>query len=420
MNPNQKIQKLTTLLNKHHEYRKTCLNLIASENTPSPLVEELFDEKLARRYGNYSGIDLYQRNYKGNNYIAEIEAYAQELAKELFNVSFVDFRPLSGNIAGIATTFALGEPGDIALEVHNGHRYAHKLASSPLKVELQSIPIPWDGLRSNIDLPATLALIEKHKPKIVNIGSGVFLFPQPVAELKSAMRQANPDSYLIYDAAHVIGLIVGGRFQSPFAEGADVIISSTHKTLAGPQGGMILTNDKSIAERIGKTLYPLLMSNHHLSRLPALAGTFVEWMACGAAHADAIVTNAKALGQALADRDVPMLGAKLGYTESHTLIPIVDAFGDGGELANQLEACHIIAGAAGLSPEVGTSGLRFGVQEVTRWGMASEDAPEIADCIVAALSGQSPDTVKPKVARVAQRFDTVQFTLKIKDNIDST
>lgn len=412
MSPNEKIQKLTLLLNKHHEYRETCLNLIASENTPSPLVEELFDERLARRYGNYAGIDLYQRNYKGNRYIAEIEAWTQDLAKELFNAKFVDFRPLSGNIAGIATTFALAEPSDIALEVHNGHRYANKLASSPLKVELQSIPIPWDGYRSNIDLPATIELIEKHKPKIVNIGSGVFLFPQPVTELKSAMRQANPDSYLIYDAAHVIGLIAGGRFQSPFAEGADVIISSTHKTLAGPQGGMILTNDKSIAERIGKTLYPLLMSNHHLSRLPALAGTFVEWMACGAAHADAIVANAKALGQALADRDVPMLGAELGFTESHTLIPIVDTFGEGGKLANQLEACHIIAGAAGLSPEVGTSGLRFGVQEVTRWGMTPKDASDIADCIIDALSGQSPDTVKPKVARVAQRFNTIQFTLK--------
>ncbi|MDE0087994.1 MAG: serine hydroxymethyltransferase [Candidatus Poribacteria bacterium] len=413
MNPNQKIEKLTSLLNKHHEYRETCLNLIASENTPSPLVEDLFDERLARRYGNYSGIDLYQRNYKGNRYIAEIEAWTQELAKELFNAKFVDFRPLSGNIAGIATTFALAEPGDIALEVHNGHRYANKLASSPLKVELQSIQIPWDGLRSNIDLPATIELIELHKPKIVNIGSGVFLFPQPVTELKNAMRQANPDSYLIYDAAHVIGLIAGKRFQSPFTEGADVIISSTHKTLAGPQGGIVLTNDKSIAERIGKTLYPLLMSNHHLSRLPALAGTFVEWMACGAAHADAIVANAKALGQALADRDIPMLGAEIGFTESHTLIPIVDAFGDdGNELANQLETCHIIAGAAGLSPEVGTSGLRFGVQEVTRWGMTPEDAPDIADCIVDALSGGDPDKVKPKVSQVAQRFNTVQFTVE--------
>lgn len=411
MNPNQRIEKLTTLQNKHHEYRETCLNLIASENVPSPLVEELFDERLAQRYGNYNGIDLYNRHYKGNRYIAEIEAYTQELAKTLFNVEFVDLRPLSGNIAGIAATFALAEPGDIALEVDNGHGYANKLATSPLKVDLQSYPIPWDGVRSNIDLTETIALIEKHKPKIVNIGSAVFLFPQPVAELKQAMRQANPESYLIYDAAHVIGLIAGSRFQSPLNEGADVIISSTHKTLAGPQGGMILTNNKSIAEQIASTLYPLLMSNHHLSRLPALAGTFVEWMTYGSAYADAIVKNAKALGQTLTDCGVPILGAELGFTESHTLIPIVDAYGEGGELADQLESCNIIAGAASLTPEVGKSGIRLGVQEVTRMGMTPEDAPDIADCIVSALSGQAPDRVKPKVTELARRFDTVKFTL---------
>ncbi len=411
MTHNAKVQKLTSLLDKHEAYRDTCLNLIASENTPSPLVEALFDERLARRYGNYSGTDLYRRNYKGNRYIAEIEAYTQALAKDLFGAAYVDFRPLSGNIAGIGTTFALAKPGDTALEVHNGHHYAEKLLSSPLKVELRSIPIPWDGRRSNIDLDATLALIAEYKPSIVNVGSGVFLFPQPVQELKQAMREANPDAYLIYDASHVIGLIAGRRFQSPFDEGADVIISSTHKTLAGPQGGMILTNDASIAERVAKGLYPLLMSNHHLNRLPALAGTFIEWMACGEAQADAIVTNAKALGSALAERGVPILGADLGFTESHTLILIVDKYGEGSALANHLEACHIIAGAAGLAPEVGTSGLRMGVQEVTRWGMTPADAPDVADCIVAALSGESPENLKPEVAKVARRFDTIQFTV---------
>ncbi len=411
MTHNLRVRQLTSLLDKHHTYRETCLNLIASENTPSPLVEELFDERLARRYGNYSGTDIYQRNYKGNRYIAEIEAYTQELAKELFGAAYVDFRPLSGNISGIGTTFALAKPGDTALEVHNGHHYAEKLLSSPLKVELRSIPIPWDGRRSNVDLDATLELIAKYKPRIINVGSGVFLFPQPVRELKEAMREANPDSYLIYDASHVIGLIAGKRFQSPFEEGADVIISSTHKTLAGPQGGMILTNDESIAERVAIGLYPLLMSNHHLNRLPALAGTFIEWIECGEAQADAIVTNAKALGQALSERGVPILGADLGFTESHTLILIVDKYGEGGSLATHLEACHIIAGAAGLSPEVGKSGLRMGVQEVTRWGMTPEDAPDIAECIVAALSGGTPEELKPKVAKVASRFNKIQFTV---------
>ena len=411
MTQHPRIQKLTELLDQHQTYRETCLNLIASENTPSPLVEELSDERLARRYGNYTGVDLYKRNYRGNRYIAEIEAHTHAVAKELFRVNHADFRPLSGNIAGIATTFALAAPGDTALEVHNGHHYAQKLLSSPLKIELHSITIPWDGPRSNIDLNATLDLIAEHKPKIVNIGSGIFLFPQPVRELKAAMHQANPDSYLIYDASHVIGLIAGGRFQSPFDEGADVIISSTHKTLAGPQGGMVLTNDETIADRVATGVYPLLMSNHHLNRLPALAATFVEWMEYGPAQANAIITNAKALGAALAERGVPLLGADLGFTESHTLILIVDTYGDGATLATHLEDCHIITGAAGLSPEVGKSGLRIGVQEITRLGMTPTDAPAIAECIVAALSGGTPEQIKPQVAEIARRFQTVQYTL---------
>ena len=158
------------------------------------------------------------------------------------------------------------------LEVHNGHMYAAKLANSGLKVDLKSVPIPWDGLNSNIDLDRTVSLIREHRPALVSIGSARFLFPQPVRELREAMDRYCPGSFLLYDAAHVMGLIAGGRFQSPLAEGADVIVTSTHKTLAGPQGGMVLTNDRDVAERIAKAISPLMIANHHLSRLPSLAG----------------------------------------------------------------------------------------------------------------------------------------------------
>jgi len=406
-----KVQEIESLLEKHKAFRANCLNLIASENVPSPLVERFIVEDLDQRYGNYIGIDLHRRHYQGNRFIAQIEEYTHELAKKLFDAAYVDLRPLSGNIAGIAATFALGSPGDTVLEVHNGHRYAHKLASSPLKVDLRSISIPWDGIRFNIALDQTLALIQQHRPKLVTIGSGVFLFPQPVCELKEAMRRANPDSYLIYDAAHVMGLIAGGRFQSPLREGADVVISSTHKTLAGPQGGMLLTNDREIAARIGPAISPLLVSNHHLSRLPALAATFLEWMACGAEHANAIISNAKALGNALHERNVRLVGAALGFTESHTLLPIVDEYGEGVALAERLEACHIITGAARVPAESGTHGLRIGVQEVTRRGMTESDAPELADCIVEALGGHDLEAVKRRVIGLAQRFNRMRFTL---------
>lgn len=412
MDFNEKVKEINSLLEQHNTFRGDCLNLIASENVPSPLVEGLLVEDLDQRYGNYNGIDLRDRLYQGNRFIVQIEELAHELAKQLFGAAYVDLRPLSGNIAGIATTFALGSPGDTALELHNGHQYADKLASSRLKVSLKSIEIPWDGVRSNIDLDRTVTLIREHRPKLITIGSGVFLFPQPVRELKEAMNRYCPDSYLIYDAAHVMGLIAGGRFQSPLAEGADVLISSTHKTLAGPQGGIILTNDRSIAERIGPAVAPLLESNHHLGRLPALAGTFLEWLACGGEHVDAIISNAKALGQALHKRGIPFVGEELGFTESHTLIPIVDEFGESKAMADRLEACNIIAGGASVPPELGTHGLRIGVQEVTRRGMTAADVPAVADCIVDALKGDDLESVKGRAAALGRRFNGMRFTLE--------
>ena len=410
MNFDLKLREIESLIEEHKRFRADCLNLVASENTPSPLVEGLIVEELNRRYASYPGIDPQEQLYQGSRFIAEIETSAQELAKQLFGSSFVELRPLSGNVAGLIATFALCGPGDTVLEVHNAHRYADKLASSDLKVALRAILIPWDGVRSNIDLDLTVSLIRQHRPRIVLIGSAEFLFPQPVRELREAMDRYCPDSFLIYDAAHVLGLIAGGRFQSPLQEGADVMITSTHKTLAGPQGGMILTNDPSIAERMGRAIFPLMIANHHLARLPALAATFLEWLTFGPAHADAIITNAKALGRALHEQGVPLIGEELGFTESHTLLPIVDEFGEAKEVADRLEACHIITNSTTPPEERGRHGLRLGVQEVTRWGMRESDAPEIAGCIVDVLRKRDLEAVRERVIALARRFRQVRFT----------
>ena len=412
MNFCEKISEIEALIERHREYREGCLNLIASENRPSPLVDRLCSAELNHRYGNYRGIDVEDRHYQGNRYIARIEDAAQKLARELFGAEYVDLRPLSGNIAGLAATLATVRPGDRVLEAPNGHRYAEKLASSRLRADLSAMPIPWDGPNSNIDLETTRALIRRHKPAVVTVGSGIFLFPQPVREIREEMDRSAPDSILIYDAAHVIGLIAGKRFQDPLGEGADVVVSSTHKTLAGPQGGMILTNDRDLAERIGYAVAPLLESNHHLGRLPALAATFQEWLACGEAHANTVIENAQALGKELRARGLPMVGEACGITTSHTLHAVVDAYGAGKAVADRLEACGIIAGAAGAPEELGVSGLRLGVQEVTREGMTLEHAPAIADCIMDAMKGADPESVSKRVRDLAQEFNQIRFTLE--------
>lgn len=404
-----RIQRLKSLLEEQRVFRDDCLNLIASENIPSPLVEGMIVEELNRRYGYYSGIDPSNQHYQGTRHVAEIEKLAHEAARDLFGAQHVDLRPLSGNLAGIIAMFALGRPGDVVLEVQNAHQYANKLATSGLGVDLKPIAIPWDGQNYNIDLDATLALIENHKPKLVVLGSAMFLFPQPVREIRDAMDVHCPGSYLIYDAAHVMGLIAGGRFQQPLAEGADVLITSTHKTLAGPQGGMILTNDASIAEQVAEATSPLMIANHHLARIPALAATFLEWQACGSVYADAIVANAKALGKALEERGVPIVGAHLGYTASHTLMAVVDEYGEGQAVADRLESCRVIVGGTDVPEAYGRHGLRIGVQEVTRYGMTEDDADDIADCIVGGMEGRAG--VQDLVRDLAKRFNAVRFTV---------
>jgi glycine hydroxymethyltransferase len=367
-------------------------------------------EELNRRYGFYAGSDPNNQHYQGTRQVAELEKLAQEAARDLFGVKHVDLRSLSGNIAGIISMFALGSAGDTVLEVQNAHRYAHKLATSGLSVDLNPVAIPWDGHAFNIDLDATVSLIEKHQPRLVVLGSATFLFPQPVREIRDAMDRFCPGSILIYDAAHVMGLIAGGRFQQPLEEGADVLITSTHKTLAGPQGGMIMTNDSDLFERIGEATAPLIIANHHLARIPALAATFLEWQHCGSAYADAIIANSKALARALEERGVPIVGAAFGYTESHTVIPVVDKFGSGKEVADRLELQGIIAGATGVPEEYGQHGLRIGVQEVTRYGMEVGDAGSIADCMLDAMNGVSG--VNKRVAELSNLFKTARFTVE--------
>ena len=401
--------RLNSLIEGHRTFRRDCLNLIASENTPSPFVESFLAEDLNRRYGYYAGIDPKDQAYQGSRYVAQIEELAHELARDLFGARYVDLRPVSGNLAGIIAMFALGSPGDAVLEIQNAHKYAEKLATSFLQIDLRPIPIPWDGARFDIDLGRTLELIEEHKPELVVLGSAIFLFPQPVSEIKAAMERHKPGSLLVYDGAHVMGLIAGGRFQSPLSEGADVLITSTHKTLAGPQGGMILTNDEAIAERVAIATSRLMVANHHLARIPALAATFIEWKHCGSAYADAIVANAKALAAALHKRGVPVVGADRGFTQSHTIVVVVDAYGEGKAVADGLEAANILVGGMDVPEEWGRHGLRIGVQEITRFGMTEKDADQIAGLVVEAMEGG--DGVGERVAALARTFCDVQFTV---------
>ena len=396
------------MLARQSNYRSQTLNLIASENVMSPTVESFFRAELSHRYGDYLGSDIQQRKYTGNRFITPIDAMAQASFQDLFGCRFADVRPLSGHVAGSAVIMALCAPGDAVLELDSaggGHRLAGKLSQAAL-CPLRVLPLPFDAKNYNIAIKEAVAMIALERPKLVVLGSSLFLFPHPVRELADAVHAVG--GYLLYDASHVLGLIAGGAFPNPLTQGADVVISSTHKTFAGPQGGVLLTNDEDLYERLVPAIYPALVTNHHLHRLPALIAVCNEWQEFGPAHVAAVVAGAKALGAALSDAGLDVIGQANEFTQSHTLlISCANAKSD----AARLEEAGIMVTPVGLPPALGAGALRLGVQEVTRLGFVPEHAPRVAALIAETLGQTRPlDEISDLVADLVANYTECRFT----------
>jgi glycine hydroxymethyltransferase len=211
--PEEARANLTSLLARHEAWRSNTLNLIASENVLSPAVHAVLDSDLVHRYADFTGRDLAARRYRGTRYVVEIEREVERLARQVFAAEYVELRPLSGHLAGIAVLMALCKPGDVVLEIGRdggGHREAGKFAVGEL-VSLDVRHLPIDATRYNVDPAAAADLIAEVRPRAVILGSSNFVFPHPVREMRAAV-DALPGSYLVYDASHVMGLVAAGRF----------------------------------------------------------------------------------------------------------------------------------------------------------------------------------------------------------------
>jgi glycine hydroxymethyltransferase len=406
--------QLNHLVQRHESWRANCLNLCAAENAMSPAVRGLLNSDLAQRYGDYTGRDLRARRYFGTREVVELEETVAALAAQVFHARHVELRPLSGHTAGNAVIMSLCQPGDLVLELgrhSGGHRLATKLATSPL-ISLQVRFLPFDPVAFNVDVERTLELVKQHHPKLIILGASNFLFPSPLQELADGLREF-PDTTLVYDASHVLGLIAGGRFQAPLVEGAQVVLAGTQKSFPGPQGGLIYSDTEDLMEMISSSLYPSLISNHHLARLPSLGLALLEMRRWGPAYADQVIRNAKALGEALITRNVPVVAADRGYTESHMILLPTVGLGDVEELGHRLEEANAIVTAVRLPQELGGAGLRVGVAEVTRRGADETLMDEIAQVLANVLLRHQPIThVKAQVESLSKHLQALRFTLE--------
>lgn len=375
------VSNVEELVKKQNEWRLKTLNLIASENVLSDRARQVMGSDFVHRYAEgHPG----ERYYQGTEVIDEIESRVKKNLKSLFRCKQVDVRPISGTVANDAVFSRYIHPGDVVMvnSTPGGGHISHHRAGSVGKYtnNILNFPLAKDGYR--MDLERTLDLAQTVEPKVMILGKSLFLFPEPVCELAAFCHQRR--IVLLYDGAHVLGLIAGREFQDPLEEGALLITASTHKTFFGSQRGLILSNaGENEWRKIDKGAFPGSSSNHHLDTLVALALATYEMMEFGQAYARQTVANAKALGAKLFESGFRVQAAEFGFTASHQLALDVSEFGGGDEVARHLKDNNIILNMNLLPFEPldqvsNPAGIRLGAQEMTRFGMKEPEMEIIA------------------------------------------
>lgn len=381
------------LVKRHEEWRSNCVNLIPSENVMSPKAHAALNSDLGHRYTSPD------KFYTGTKYIDQIIEEGEKLAKEVFECKFADLRPLSGHVADLALLMAFKGKSMACLNALEAGYPGISSENAPSVLEIKVHYLPYIQEEANIDLEGSIELIEDKKPELVILGGSFIPLPYPVAEISETAHKNG--AVVAYDASHVMGLIAGKRFQQPLAEGADIMMGSTHKTLPGPQGGIILGNS---FEEVREQLLFKTVDNAHFHRIAALAVTLEEMKEFGEAYADQIVKNSKKLAKVLDGEGVPLLGKSKGFTESHQVLvntyefqvkynkPWID-------IVNRLEKSNVILDRAG----------RIGTCEVTRMGMKDKDMEKISELILKGVRGEETEKIKKEAVKLKSQFTKVHY-----------
>ncbi len=396
--------------------QRECINLIPSEQTQSPLVRLLSVMDPVHRYGEHQRMkafgDAEVFYYQGTDFIREVESRVEREMAAYLGCREVEARVISGQMANMAVFGALVDHlnrGDRRREplrlqsvlnwhiLQGGHLSAQPMgalrdfvARDPLSEGPAVAPfpaLPDDPYR--LDLARLPELIERRRPQLVILGRSMTLYREPVAEIRALLDEQGCDALLMYDAAHVLGLL-GPHFQAPFDEGADVVTGSTHKTFFGPQrgiiGGRFAEGDPRwpFWEAVRRRAFPGSVSNHHLGTLLGLLAAAWEMNHFRDAYQPQVLANARALARGLAEEGLEVAGdPQRGYTETHQVIVQV-GYGQGVEAARRLERSNIIVNFQATPREEGftaAGALRLGTAEMTRFGLKEEDFRVVARLI---------------------------------------
>jgi aminomethyltransferase len=428
-----------------HWRQKECINLIPSEQSPSPMVKLLSIMDPAGRYAEHKQVKAFKEAdvfyYQGTEFVAEVEYLLVCELQKYLECTEVETRVISGQMANTCVFSAMVDFLNRAdrkseqrriRKIMNNHiiRGGH-LSAQPMgalrdfvrrdpqweKPAVVNFPVLADN-PYKIDVAATRELIAEHRPELIILGKSMMIHREPVQEIRAIIAELSLDCMLMYDMAHVLGL-VGPYFQQPFKEGADVVTGSTHKTYYGPQRGIVAVNytEEDLRydfwEAVQRRSFPGSVSNHHLGTLLGLLMAAYEMNFFKDEYQKNVVANAKAFARALKDCGLDVAGdPERSYTETHQVVIHV-GYARGPQIARRLEDNNIVLNYQAAPEEEGftaAGSLRTGVQEMTRFGMTEDNFQQLAQFIADIILRNKK--VKPEVSVFRQRFLDMKYCFK--------
>lgn len=378
MNIQPFFDKISAEEQRNHDF----LHLTANESVMSDAAHKFFGSRLSERYfmgggDEHAVVDLGPLTALGFPGIAELVEAAEQVTKEMLGASAVNLNCLSGVHAMMCAILSTTEPGDAVMTVHHDHGGHFATQGILERVGRGHLFASYDFEKLQFDVHKMATDFKRANAKALYLDVSYYLNPHNLREIRAALGN---EAIIIYDASHTMGLIMGQQFQAPLKEGADVICANTHKTLPGPQKGMIAFRDKELGEKANDIINGCLFSSPHTHHLIALAVTILEMKEFGEAYAKQVIANSNILGESLVVLGHTVRKANTGrYSENHQVHLITDKLGQSRELYDKLFANNITSNFD--TPLGGGMFLRIGTQEVTRRGMKEEEMRKIAEFI---------------------------------------
>lgn len=402
--------RIETLIARNREIHEAeCFNLNPATNVMNPKAEAVLAAGLGSRPSlGYPG-DKYEMGLEA---IEVIEVISAELCAEVFQAGYAEIRVASGAMSNLYAFMATCRPGDTIIVPPasiGGHVTHHDAGCAGLYgLQIHHAPVNADGF--TVDVDALRELARKVKPKLMTIGGSLNLFPHPVQNIRSIADEIG--AIVLFDAAHQCGIIAGGTWPNPLKEGAHIMTMSTYKSLGGPAGGLIVTNEPGIAERLDAIAFPGMTANFDAAKSAALAITMLDWKTHGSAYADAMIDVSKSLAKELDAMGIPVFARERGFTSSHQFAIEAAPFGGGQAASKTLRKSGFLASGIGLPIEPiegDLNGLRIGTPELVRWGITRDHSKTLASLIARSLTTDDHTSLSREVAAFRRQFTSVQF-----------